>query len=142
VGRFVVRSWQQIAIIANCAEQTQRVVVDVTTDSATALASEVLAHRQLDLIGLHCTSGDSDAIGAVRQRGMIAEMARMRRAHGILLSRVSLAGVDVGERWLEPRVLRKVGQAIDEVIGDECARYRYPRPALTLSPAPAALLPA
>jgi diaminopimelate decarboxylase len=143
VGRFVVRSSQQIAIIASCAEQTQRVVVDVTTASAGALASEVLAHHHLDLIGLHCTLGATDdAIGAVRQRGMIPEMARMRRAYGVLLTRVSLAGVDFDEGWLEPRVLRKVGEAIDEVIGDECARYRYPRPALTLSPTPAALLPA
>jgi hypothetical protein len=73
---------------------------------------------------------------------MIPEMARMRRAYRVLLTRVSLAGVDFDEGWLEPRVLRKVGEAIDEVIGDECARYRYPRPALTLSPTPAALLPA
>jgi hypothetical protein len=69
-------------------------------------------------------------------------MSRIRREHNVLLTRVSLAGLDVGEHWLEPRILRRVAGAMGEVIGDACARHRYPRPALTLSPSPAALLPA
>jgi diaminopimelate decarboxylase len=50
--------------------------------------------------------------------------------------------LEVGERCLQPRILRCVAEAIGEVIGDACARHRYPRPALTVSPGRAALLPA
>jgi diaminopimelate decarboxylase len=73
---------------------------------------------------------------------MIAAMSGIRREHGILLTRVSVAGLEVGERCLQPRILRCVAEAIGEVIGDACARHRYPRPALTVSPGRAALLPA
>ena len=40
------------------------------------------------------------------------------------------------------RILRRVAEAIGEVVGEACAHHRYPRPALTLSPSRAALLPA
>ena len=59
-----------------------------------------------------------DGIGAVKLRQMIVEMSRIRREHGILLSRISLAGLDIGERWLVPRILRRVAEAMDEVIGE------------------------
>jgi Pyridoxal-dependent decarboxylase, pyridoxal binding domain len=142
-ARFVVGASPQIAIMAASAEQVQRVVVDTTDHAGGTLASEVLTHPELDLIGLHCNLDDSDdAIGTVKLRQMVAEMSRIRREHNVLLTRVSLAGLDVGEHWLEPRILRRVAEAMGEVIGDACARHRYPRPALTLSPSPAALLPA
>ena len=142
-ARFVVGSSRQIAIMADSADRIQRVVVDATDHAGGALASEVLTHPELDLIGLHCNLDDpDDAIGAVKLRQMVAEMSRIRREHNVLLTRVSLAGMDVGEHWLEPRILRRVAEAIGEVIGDACARHRYPRPALTVSPSRAALLPA
>ena len=68
-------------------------------------------------------------------------MSRIRREHAVLLGRISLAGLDVGERYLEPRILRRVAEAIGEVIGDACAHHGYPRPALTLAPRGSALLP-
>ena len=142
-ARFVVGSSLQIANMAASAERVQHVVVDATDHAGGALASDVLTHPELDLIGLHCNLDDpDDAIGAVKLRQMVAEMSRIRRAHNVLLTRVSLAGLDVGEHWLEPRILRRVAEAIGEVIGDACARHRYPRPALTVSPSRAALLPA
>ena len=61
-------------------------------------------------------------------------MSRIRREHDVLLTRVSLAGMDVGEHWLEPSILRRVAEGIGEVVGDACTQYRYPRPALTVSP--------
>ena len=140
-ARFVVSSSQQIAVLADSADRIQRVVIDATDEAAGTLVSEVLAHRGLDLIGLHCRLDDDDAIGAVKLRTVIAEMSRIRLAHAILLTRISLAGLDVGERCLEPRILRRVAEAIGEVIGDACARHRYPRPALTLAPRRSALLP-
>jgi diaminopimelate decarboxylase len=142
-ARFVVGSSRQIAVLVGHADQIQRVVIDATDRPADALAPRVLAHRGLELIGLHCRTDDRvDAIGAVKLREMIAAMSGIRREHGILLTRVSVAGLEVGERCLQPRILRRVAEAIGEVIGDACARHRYPRPALTVSPGRAGLLPA
>jgi diaminopimelate decarboxylase len=50
--------------------------------------------------------------------------------------------MDVGEHGLELGILRRVAEAVGEVVGEACARYRYPRPALTVSPSRVALLPA
>ena len=142
-ARFVVASSLEIANVAASAERVQQVVVDASDHAVGALASDVLTHPELELIGLHCNLDDpDDAIGAVKLRQMIAEMSRIRGAHNVLLTRVSLAGLDVGGHWLEPRILRRVAEAMGEVIGDACARHLFPRPALTLSPSPAALLPA
>ena len=65
-GRFVVDSAQQIAVLADSARRTQRVLVDVTAQPADALAAEVMAHPRLDLIG--CTGG-SAAEAIVNRRG-------------------------------------------------------------------------
>jgi hypothetical protein len=142
-ARFVVDASCQIAILANNSDRTQPVVVDVTEHARDTLAAEVLTRRGLELIGLHCRLDDpDDAIGAVKLREMIEEMARIRRHHGVLLTRISLAGFGVGEHGLELRILRRVAEAIGEVVGEACAHHRYPRPALTVSPSRAALLPA
>jgi diaminopimelate decarboxylase len=145
-ARFVVSSCGQIAILGDRADRIQRVVVDTTDHAGDALASDVLTHRGLDLIGLHCRLDDpddpDDAIGAVKLREMIEEMARIRRDHAVLLTRISISGMDVGEHCLELRILRRVAQAIGEVVGEACAHHRYPRPALTVSPSRVALLPA
>ena len=142
-ARFVVGASQQIAILADSADRIQRVVVDATDHAWDALVSEVLTHRGLDLIGLHCRLDDpDDAIGAVKLREMIGAMSRIRSDHSVLLTRISLAGMDVGEHCLEPRILRRVAEAIGELVGEACARHRYPRPALTVSPSRVALLPA
>jgi len=142
-ARFVVSSCRQIAILGDRADRTQRVVVDATDHAGGALASDVLTHPELELIGLHCNLDDpDDAIGTVKLRQMVAEIVRIRRAHNVLLTRVSLAGLDVGEHWLEPRILRRVAEAMGEVIGAACTQHRYPRPVLTVSPSRAALLPA
>ena len=42
--------------------------------------------------------------------GLIAEMASIRREHGVLLTRISVAGFDVGERGLDPRILRRIAR--------------------------------
>ncbi len=142
-ARFVVGSSRHIAILADSADRIQRVVVDATDLAGGTLASDVLTHPELDLIGLHCNLEDSDdATGAVKLRQMVAEISRIRHEQGVLLTRISLAGLSVGERYLAPRILRHVAEAIGEVVGDACTQYRYPRPALTVSPPLSALLPA
>jgi hypothetical protein len=143
VATFVVNSSQQIAILASSAERVQRVIIDATTESADALASDVLAHSRLELIGLLCRLEDPvDSIGTVKLRRLIAAISRISRKQGVVLRHVTLADLDFGAWCREPRVLRRIGEAIREVISEQCARYRYPRPELTLAPARAALLPA
>ena len=142
VGRFVVGSSHQIGFLDNAAEQIQRVVIDATDGDVGSLAEEAVAHRALDLIGLHCRLGADDAIGDAVLRRLIAEMANFRRHQGVLLTRISIAGLDIGERCHDPRILRHIAEGIGEVVGDACAQYRFPRPALTVSPSRNALLPA
>jgi hypothetical protein len=139
-ARFVVSSSQQIAILAASAHRVLPVVLDATDNAVGGLAAEVLAHEAFDLIGLHCRLNPDDPVGALTLRGAVAEMAWIRRRRGVLLSRITLAGLDVGERC-EPWIVRRVAEAIDEAIGDACARHRYPRPALTVAPTCAAPLP-
>ena len=142
-ARFVVGSSQQVAILAQGTERNQRVVIDAIDGSACDLATEVLLHPGLDLIGLHCKLDDcNEVIGGVKLPAMIAEMSWIRREHSVLLTRISVEGLHIAEGCLAPRILRGVAEAIGEVIGDACARHRYPRPALTVSPSRAALLPA
>jgi diaminopimelate decarboxylase len=73
---------------------------------------------------------------------MIAEMAGISRKWGGVLSRLSVGDVDLTDCDADPRSLRRVAQTINEVVEEACIRFRYPRPALTLSPSPITLLPA
>jgi Pyridoxal-dependent decarboxylase, pyridoxal binding domain len=146
VGRFVVGSAEQMATLgdlADRADRIQRIVVDVTDTPGQPLVAQVVPHRRLDLVGLHCRLDDpDDPIGAGKLRRLIADMAQTRREHAALLTRISLAGLDVGDHCLEPRILRRVAEALGDVIGEACARHRYPRPALTVAPRRSALTPA
>lgn len=137
VGRFVLDSTQQIAILADSAERTRRVMVDVTRRSADELAAQIGAHRRLELVGLHCRLGDSDDVAAVVP-DMISQMAWLRREYGVTLMRIGLGDLDAGE--CDVRGLRRVADIIDEAVENSCARHRYPRPVLTLSPSRSALL--
>jgi hypothetical protein len=121
-----------------------RIFIEVTDQSTDALASEMLlAHKRLRLTGLQCRLDDpDDPIGAVRLRRLIAAMARIRCEQRVVLSRVSLVDLDFGASCRELRVLRRIGEVMGEVIGEACARHRFPRPALTVAPAGAAQLPA
>jgi hypothetical protein len=99
----------------------------------------VLAHKELDLVGLHCRLDTGDVVGALTLSRAIGEMSWIRRRYGVLVTQISLADLDVGqhcERW----ILRRVYGAISEVINDACARHRFPRPAFTLAPSRGALL--
>ena len=92
-GRFVVDSGQQVAALSSSAAGTQRLLVDVTAQSADVLAAEVVARPRLDLIGLHCRVGDRhrEPIGEI-VREMIAQMSWIRHQHAVILTRISLAG--------------------------------------------------
>ncbi len=133
-ARFVVDSREQIAALAdNPLARTQRVVVDAT--SSHDLASEVVEHRRLLLVGVHYRLDDTNP-GELANAvvAMIARMAWIGRKHALILTRLSLGDVGVERVDADVRSLRRVAQLIDESVEDGCIRYRFPRPALTVSP--------
>jgi pyridoxal-dependent decarboxylase-like protein len=140
-GRFVVESGEQIAKLAdNPLERPQRVLVD--EKSADELAAEVLTHQQLHLVGLHSRRGDVDEHELTQTVvGMIAKMACVGRRHAVLLTRLSLGNLDVSECDGDLRSLRRLAKVIEQAIEDGCIRYRYPRPAVTVSLPRSVLLP-
>jgi diaminopimelate decarboxylase len=142
VGRFVVRSGQQLALLASCAQRPQRLLVDVTAQSADVLAADVMARHRLDLIGLHCRLGDAGRDAASeRLQEMIAQMSWIRSKHDVILTRMSIAEFHAAEVGCDRSYLRVVSEALDEAIDDACARYRYPRPALVVAMRRSALSP-
>ncbi|MGV0675176.1 hypothetical protein ABQE62_03165 [Mycolicibacterium fortuitum] len=140
-ARLVIDTDEQAAAVARGARRRERVFVGAG-DTRDPVIAEVLAHRRLDLVGLHCTADPlDDPIGFGALRSAVAAMATIRRRHSVVLSRISLAGLDGGRLCLRPWALRRVAEALDEVLDDQCARYRYPRPELTVAPSLSALLP-
>jgi diaminopimelate decarboxylase len=137
VGRFVVACSEQIKVLARCVQRPQRILVDVTTDGADATVGAAFAWRRLDLVGLHArltpTSGLTEYVDVVAQ--MVARMAWIRRQHRVILTRVSLAGGDVlsgtKAEWGD---LQALTTALEDAFDDACARFRFPRPALILTP--------
>jgi hypothetical protein len=102
-----------------------------------------MVDRRVKFHGLHYRADGADIAGLAEIIGsMIAEMAGISRKWGGVLSRLSIGGVDLTDGEIDPRSLRRVAQTINEVTQDACSRFRYARPALTLSPSPIALLPA
>ena len=140
LARFVVDSGEQVGELAdNPLARTQRVVVDAAVSEE--LAAQVAAHRRLELVGLHCRVGSTE----IRELGenveeLIGTMAWISRNHGMVLSRVSLGDVDVTDCEDDLRGLRRVAKTIAQAVEDGCVRFRYPRPAMTVSPRRSLLL--
>ena len=140
-SRFVVDSREQIAMLADSPlAKMQPVVLDVARSEE--LDAEVVAHKRLNFVGLHCRAGESDESQLTEAVvSTIARMSWIRRKHDVLLSRLSLSDVAVPGGDGDPRRLRRFAGVIDQAVEDGCIRFRYPRPALTVSPHPSALLP-
>jgi diaminopimelate decarboxylase len=140
VGRVIVESAEQMAMLRSCATGPQAVLVDVTD---ACLERPLMVDRRVQFHGLHYRAGGADLTGlADIISAMIAEMAGITRKWGGVLSRLSVGGVDLTDGEIDPRSLRRVAQTINEAVEEACIRFRYPRPALTLSPSPITLLPA
>ncbi len=66
---------------------------------------------------------------------MISRMAHVRRERGVILTRISMSGGAIlSDRTTAPCVLRELAAELDDAFDDACARYHFPRPALTLAP--------
>ncbi|BBY14450.1 type III PLP-dependent enzyme domain-containing protein [Mycolicibacterium litorale] len=137
VGRFVIGGWSEVMLLAGQPSAAHRVVVDVTAGTGERLAASVMSLGRLDVVGLRCSvSGDAEAGEAVRR--MIEQMARLRRLHGAILTRVCLAGYGRGD--VDPQELRRGVLGLQLAAEEACAALRYPRPALVLSLHAAALV--
>jgi len=139
-GRFVVDSCVA-ALADNPLERTQRLVVDSTR--ADELASEAVTHERLDLVGLHSRIGTVDENQLTETvTAMIAKMAWISRKQSLVMSCVSLADLDVIGCDGGLHALRYVAKVVDQAVEDGCIRFRYPRPAVTVSPRASAVLSA
>jgi hypothetical protein len=139
VGRFIIDSAEQMAMLRACATRPQAVLLDVTD---ACLDRPLMVDRRVTFHGLHYRADGADITGLAEVIfAMIAEMAGISRKFGGVLSRLSVGDVDLSDGDAEPRALRRAAQTINEVTEEACIRFRYPRPALTLSPSPITLLP-
>jgi diaminopimelate decarboxylase len=154
VDRVVIDSQCQIERLASASGRKQRVLVGLTRrgdgagfgfDSPEAVEaySAVLICPRLDLVGLYSEVGPDEghfvsypaAIG-----DMLAEMTQIRRDHGVVLTRIELAGRGftfgdgVGD-------LADVATSVDETLDDACATLRFPRPVVTVLAEPANRMP-
>lgn len=161
VGRVVVGSVAQIDLLRSVVVQRALDVVVRMTDvklpvvpkadageavpcgfpfdsnkSDVAIAA-ILDHEWLNLVGLHCAIGlqDHDFVSYPAAIGhMIAEMAHIRRTHGVVLPLLGLGcgrAVPTGDWAVE---LPDLADQIEDALDDSCATLSFPRPLVVLSP--------
>lgn len=128
VNRFVVATERQADVLAGCATRAASVHLD-------AAAVAVSEHERLDVIGIHCdvdTSRPGEWGAATEQ--LMSRIALLR-ADGPALMRISLVGGSAAAWFEGDKVgLRAIAAAVDDAIDDGCARWRLPRPAVSLAP--------
>jgi diaminopimelate decarboxylase len=161
VGRIVIDTPHEIALLAGRVRRRQRVLIRVIPDidagavsagvvdqkfgfalaggQAAGAVKRVLGQPWLDLVGLHCQLGSQLAdVGlygeAIRQ--MMALMAEVRDRHQVVLTELNLGGGHAvpygpGDPELDPRAL---AAAIDAALQSSCADYGYPRPRIAIEP--------
>jgi diaminopimelate decarboxylase len=167
VGRIIIDSAAQAAVLAECGQQrTQGILVRTadgqahsyqwavetddcipfglpfaTVDADDAITA-VVARRRLRLDGLHSEIGALNGAffsypAAIGH--MVAEMARIRSDHDQVLTRLSLHA----ERPFSDSeiALATLAVQIDEAIDDACAAMSFPRPRVLLSAGPSAPAP-
>lgn len=164
VGRIVIDSASEIVRLAAQAPARQRVLIRVTpgvdahahravatgvedqkfgfslrSGAAAEAADRVLAHPELELVGLHCHLGsqlEDLAAYEVAARRLIGLMALLRDQHGIVLRELNMGGGHAvpyvaGDAEFE---LAPFAGLMRRVIRDECARLRLPVPRLVVEP--------
>jgi diaminopimelate decarboxylase len=161
VGRIVIDTPNEIALLAGRVRSRQRVLIRVIPDidagalsagtldqkfgftsadgQAAGAAKRVLGQRWLELVGLHCQLGSqltdvAPYAEAIRQ--MLAVMAEIRDRHQVVLTQLHLGGGHAvpyrsGDPELSPRALAAV---IDAALQSACAAYRYPLPQVVIEP--------
>ncbi len=161
VGRIVIDTPNEIALLAGRVRRRQRVLIRVIPDldadavstgvldqkfgftlaggRAAGAVKRVLDQPWLDLVGLHYQLGSQLAdVGlygeAIRQ--VMALLVQVRDRHGIALGELNLGGGHAipyrsGDPELDPRAL---GAVIDATLQSACAKYGYPPPRIVIQP--------
>ena len=164
VGRIVIDAASEIVRLAAQSPVRQRVLIRVTpgvdahahqalatgvedqkfgfslrTGAAADAADRVLAHPELELVGLHCHLGSqlTDlAAYEVAARRLIGLMAVLRDQHGIVLPELNMGGGHAAPYVAGDAEFDLAGFAdrMRRLIRDECARLRLPVPHLVIEP--------
>jgi diaminopimelate decarboxylase len=164
VGRIVIDSGTEIALLASQARAVRQVLVRVTpgvdihghpavttgvTDQkfgfaiaggdAMLAARRVLDQPMLKLVGLHFHLGsqvtDPDAYGEAIRR-TIALMADIRSRHGVVLPELNIGGGH-GVPYVagdHELDLGELADAIEDALDAACAAERFPRPTIVVEP--------
>ncbi|WP_327113420.1 diaminopimelate decarboxylase [Nocardia sp. NBC_01730] len=164
VGRIVVDSLTEITLLAALATTPQRVLLRLSpgidvhghpavrtgvfdqkfgfpigSDMAAEAIDRIMRQPNLTLIGFHCHLGsqiyDPDHYGEAARR-MVAEMARARRNHGVILTELDLGGGHAvaycsGDAEMN---LSELADIIEDALDAACARHHFPRPVFALEP--------
>jgi diaminopimelate decarboxylase len=163
-GRIVIDSTAEIARIAALAPHRQRVLIRVTpgvdahahwavatgtedqkfgfslsSGAAADAVQRVLAHPELELVGLHCHLGSQlTEVPAyeVAARKLIGLMAATRDRYGLALAELNLGGGHAvpcvaGDEDFD---LADFAARMHRVIDSECGRLRLPVPRLVIEP--------
>jgi diaminopimelate decarboxylase len=125
IGHFIVDSQSAAVMLGACADRPQHLLVDVTCGGADGLVAAVLAEEQLTLTGFYSEANNAEDTVLP----MLEHMADARSRRGLLLSRIGVAVR--GPRSTSPESL---AEAICDAVDDGCARFRLPRPTLTVFP--------
>ena len=156
VGRVVIDSPSEIALLAARLRRRQRVLVRVIPDTgaegsdgkfgfalaggqAAGAVKRVLDQPCLHLVGLHCQLGsqiaDPGLYGEAIQQ-LVALMAEIRERHQIALTELNLGGGHaVPYRSGDPQVdLPILAASMDDALRSACAQYGYPRPQIVIEP--------
>lgn len=153
VGRIVIDSPGEIALLAGRVRRRQRVFVRVIPDvdaeqkfgftladgRASGAVKRILDQPSLELVGLHCQLGSqlSDpGVYARAIRQMMSVLAEVRDRYHVVLSELDLGGGQAvpyvsGDSELCPRELAAV---ISAALTSACAEFGYPRPRMVVEP--------
>jgi diaminopimelate decarboxylase len=142
VGRIVVDSPTEVALLATDLRQPQAVQVRVSPDinfNENWAIQRVLDQPLLHVVGLQCHIGsqvtDASLYGeAIRQ--MVPLMAEIRARHGVILTELNIGGGQgvpyvSGDSELDLDALRDF---IDDALDASCAAERFPRPTVVVEP--------
>jgi len=97
--------------------------------------TQVLKHRRLNLVGLHCDVGsaEDDFVSYPAAVGdMIAQMEHIRRQHGLLLTCLGIGGGTFFATDDEHPLCELIAR-VDESVDDACATLRFPRPVVVIA---------
>jgi hypothetical protein len=123
VGKFIVDSTRSAVMLGACAERPQHVLVDASNGDAAEVLAAVAAEERLTLAGVFSQADDPERAVLC----MLEQIADLRHRSGLLVSRIGLA---VRGRYA-PDAL---ALALCDYVDEGCAKFRLPRPAMTIFP--------